>query len=73
MTGILDQLGIDPVYLFAILFILQITLIVLLIMLYSKYKRLQKSYSVFMREETEKIWKKASLRNSDSWMKYLTW
>ena len=49
MTGILDQLGMDPVYLFAILFILQITLIVLLIMLYSKYKRLQKSYSVFMK------------------------
>ena len=73
MTGILDQLGIDPVYLFAILFILQITLIVLLIMLYSKYKRLQKSYSVFMKGRNGKIWKKASLRNSDSWMKYLTW
>ena len=49
MTGILDQLGIDPFYIFLILFIMQVVLIVLLVVLYDIYKRLEKSYTVFMK------------------------
>ena len=45
MNGILGSLGIDPFYLFIIVFILQIALIVLLVLLYDKYKQLQKSYN----------------------------
>lgn len=54
MTGILDQLGIDPFYIFIILFIMQVVLIVLLVILYDNYKRLQKSYSVFMKGKNGK-------------------
>ncbi len=49
MNGILDNMGIDPFYLFIVVFILQIVLIVLLIILNSKYKHLQKSYTTFMK------------------------
>ena len=45
MDGILGSLGIDPFYIFLVLFIMQIILIVLLVLLGDKYKRLQKSYS----------------------------
>lgn len=49
MTGILDRIGIDPFFLFIIMFILQIALLVVLIILNSKYRQLQKSYTVFMK------------------------
>lgn len=49
MNGILGSLGIDPFYLFIVVFILQIALIVILIILNNKYKRLQKSYATFMK------------------------
>ena len=49
MDGILGSLGVDPFYLFIIVFMLQVALIVLLVLLYEKYNRLQKSYSVFMK------------------------
>ena len=54
MTGILDQLGIDPFYIFLILFIMQVVLIVLLVVLYDIYKRLEKSYTVFMKGKNGK-------------------
>lgn len=54
MDGILNSLGIDPFYIFLVLFIMQIVLIILLILLGDKYKRLQKSYSVFMRGKNGK-------------------
>lgn len=54
MGGILGSLGIDPFYLFIILFLLQIVLIVLLVILNDKYKRLQKSYATFMRGKNGK-------------------
>ena len=54
MNGILESLGIDPSYLFIVLFVLQIILIILLVLLNDKYKRLQKSYSVFMRGKNGK-------------------
>ena len=54
MDGILGSLGIDPFYIFLVLFIMQIILIVLLVLLGDKYKRLQKSYSVFMRGKNGK-------------------
>ncbi len=54
MGGILGSLGIDPFYLFIILFLLQIVLIVLLVILSDKYKRLQKSYATFMKGKNGK-------------------
>ena len=54
MDGILGSLGIDPFYIFVVLFIMQIILIILLVLLGDKYKRLQKSYSVFMRAKNGK-------------------
>lgn len=54
MNGILGSLGIDPFYLFIVLFILQIVLIVLLVILDDKYKRLQKSYTTFMKGKNGK-------------------
>ena len=41
MGGILGSLGIDPFYLFVILFVLQVAIIVLLCLVYDKYNRLQ--------------------------------
>ena len=49
MGGILGSLGIDPFYLFVILFVLQVAIIVLLCLVYDKYNRLQNSYNVFMK------------------------
>lgn len=54
MSGILDRAGIDPFYLFVIVFILQIGLIVLYIILNSRYRHLQRSYSTFMRGRSGK-------------------
>lgn len=54
MDGILGSLGIDPFYIFVVLFVMQIILIILLVLLGDKYKRLQKSYSVFMRGKNGK-------------------
>ena len=54
MNGILDNLGIDPFYLFIIIFILQIVFIVLYVLLNSRYRKLQRSYSTFMRGRSGK-------------------
>lgn len=62
MNGILDSIGIDPFYLFIILFILQITLIVLYVILNSKYRQLQKSYSTFMKGRSGKNLEKSIFR-----------
>ena len=62
MTGILDQLGIDPFYIFLILFIMQVVLIVLLVVLYDIYKRLEKRYSVFMKGKSGKDLEKSIFR-----------
>ena len=59
MNGVLEQLGIDPVWIFAFLFILQIVLIVLLIILNNRYRHLQKSYNVFMKGRNGKNLEKA--------------
>ena len=59
MDGILGSLGIDPFYLFIIMFMLQVALIVLLVLLYEKYNRLQKSYSVFMKGKNGKSLEKS--------------
>ena len=62
MGGILGSLGIDPFYLFVILFVLQVAIIVLLCLVYDKYNRLQNSYNVFMKgkngKSLDKIYKK---------------
>ena len=49
MSGILDRLGIDPFYLFVAMFVLQFILLIMLIVLNSRYRHLQRSYSTFMR------------------------
>ena len=65
MNGILENLGIDPFYVFIVLFIMQIILIVLLVILNDKYKRLQKTYSVFMRGKNGKSIEKNILKKCD--------
>ena len=54
MKGILDSWGVDPFYLFVVMFIIQIVMIVLYVMLNTKYRRLQKSYVTFMRGKNGK-------------------
>ena len=49
MSRILDRLGIDPFYLFVAMFVLQFILLIMLIVLNSRYRHLQRSYSTFMR------------------------
>ena len=51
MKGILDSWGVDPFYLFVVMFIIQI---VMYVMLNTKYRRLQKSYVTFMRGKNGK-------------------
>ena len=48
MKGILDSWGVDPFYLFVVMFIIQIVMIVLYVMLNTIYRGLQKSYVTFM-------------------------
>lgn len=59
MDGILGSLGIDPFYLFIIMFMLQVALIVLLVLLYDKYNHLQRSYSTFMKGKNGKSLEKS--------------
>lgn len=73
MDGILGSLGIDPFYLFIIMFMLQVALIVLLVLLYEKYNRLQKSYSVFMKGKNGKVWRRAYSRDLKSLKKSMRW
>lgn len=65
MNGILDRIGVDPFYLFIVLFILQIVLIVLLVILNNKYRHLQKSYAVFMKGKNGKSLEKSIFRKFD--------
>ncbi len=62
MGGILGNLGIDPFYLFVILFVLQVAIIVLLCLVYDKYNRLQNSYNVFMKGKNGKSLEKSIFR-----------
>ena len=54
MKGILDSWGVDPFYLFVVMFVIQIVMIVFYVMLNTKYRRLQKSYVTFMRGKNGK-------------------
>ena len=45
----MDSLGIDPLILFLIMFVLIVTLFVMVIVLFTKYNRLNYSYQLFMR------------------------
>lgn len=65
MSGILERMGIDPIYLFAILFILQLVIIVLLIILNSRYRHLQKSYATFMKGRNGKNLEKSIFKRFD--------
>ena len=59
MNGILDILGIDPFYLFVIVFILQIVLIILYVLLHEKYRLMYRSYSTFMKGKNGKSLEKS--------------
>ena len=48
-SKILENIGIDPFYIFVILFFIQIILFILLISANMKYNRLKASYSSFMK------------------------
>ena len=54
MNGILESMGVDPFYLFVVVFIWLIALIIIYSMLNYKYKRLLRSYSTFMRGKNGK-------------------
>ena len=45
MTGVFGNLGIDPFYAFLILLILQVALLVVLVLVYDKYKHLEKVFN----------------------------
>lgn len=65
MDGILGSLGIDPFYVFIVVFLLQIILIILYVLLNDKYKRMQKSYKVFMRGKNGKNLEKSIFNKFD--------
>ena len=50
MTGVFGNLGIDPFYAFLILLILQVALLVVLVLVYDKYKNMEKVFNTFMIE-----------------------
>lgn len=45
----MGRLGVDPFYLFILVFIFQIVLVILLVIVYMKYCHLKKNYDIFMR------------------------
>ena len=55
MTGVFGNLGIDPFYAFLILLILQVALLVVLVLVYDKYKHLEKVFNTFMKGKNGKI------------------
>lgn len=59
MNGILDRLGIDPFYLFVIVFIIQIVFIILYVLMSERYRRLQKGYTTFMKGKNGKSLEKS--------------
>ena len=71
MGGILGSLGIDPFYLFVILFVLQVAIIVLLCLVYDKYNRLQNSYNVFMKGKNGKSLEKSIFRRFEKLKKII--
>lgn len=54
MTGVFGNLGIDPFYAFLILLILQVALLVVLVLVYDKYKHLEKCIYTFMKGKNGK-------------------
>ena len=52
MTGVFGNLGIDPFYASLIFLFLQVTLIVVLVLVYHKYKHLEKVFNTFMKGRT---------------------
>lgn len=55
MTGVFGNLGIDPFYAFLILLILQVALLVVLVLVYDKYKHLEKVFNTFMKRKEWEI------------------
>lgn len=48
-SGLISSLGIDPMYLIIILFLIEVLLFILLFSLNMKYNRLKKNYAAFMK------------------------
>ena len=57
MTGVFGNLGIDPFYAFLILLILQVALLVVLVLVYDKYKHLEKVFNTFMKGKNGNHWR----------------
>ena len=62
MNGILGSLGIDPFYLFVVVFIMLAVLIVLYVLLNERYRKLQRSYATFMKGKNGKNLEKSFFR-----------
>lgn len=63
--GILESIGIDPLYIFILLFLIQILLFVLLININMKYNRLKTTYTSFMRGKDGKTIEESVLDRFD--------
>ena len=63
MNGILGSLGIDPFYLFIVVFLLQIILIILYVLLNDNINACRKAIMCLCGEKMEKVWKKVFLIN----------
>ncbi|MDD3402426.1 MAG: DUF4446 family protein [Hespellia sp.] len=68
--GMLGNLGIDPLYIFILLFLIQILLFVLLININMKYNRLKTSYTSFMRGKDGKTIEECILDRFDEVEKF---
>lgn len=62
---VLEQLGIDPIYIFILLFLIQILLFVLLMNINIKYNRLKTTYTAFMRGKDGKTIEESILDRFD--------
>ena len=54
MNGILESLGVDPFYLFIVVFVLLAVLFILYVLLNERYRKLQRSYATFMKGKNGK-------------------
>ena len=73
MDGILGSLGIDPFYIFVVLFIMQIILIILLVLLGINIKDCRNVIPFSCAARMGKALKKQYLKNLKNWKKSRTW
>ena len=64
-NSILNTIGIDPAYIFILLFILIVVLFILNVRVNMKYDRLKRSYNSFMRGKDGRTLEKSILEKFD--------